>query len=247
MTVEDAEPAGTLPGAVLREAVQLHLLRHIGQTEAAYIDVEGWAGVSGEPGPPVDVLIAPPQGERRFAYVASFGCSVRPLKDEPQVAPRRAEFVLAAPQVGEADNDRRLLNFAANTVRQFAKLSHLQPVSVTPGETVAFADDPQPVFEGSALVAFAFMQPRLPAPGFDQMRLQGTQLVEFLAPVPILKEELAFGQSHGPAALHSALMAGGVTEMIDLDRSVVPGARRRRGLLRWLRGMFSGGRARRRG
>jgi hypothetical protein len=206
------------------DKVQLHLLRHLGDYQTAYSDADGWAGRSREDGPPVDVLVVPPQGERRFAYVASFGCSFRPLPAaayEERGVRRRVEFVLAAQQKGDAGADTAMLNLCANTVRQFAKLVHMNPVSVEPGETVAFSTDPKPIFPNSMQVAFAFMSPRLPANGFDSMRLANGEEVRFVAPVPVFKEELDAAKQFGATALTHALMVGGVTEMLDLKRQPV--------------------------
>jgi hypothetical protein len=131
------------------------------------------------------------------------------------------EFVLAAPQTGDAKADLSMLNLAANTVRQFAKLAHVQSVRVKPGETVQFARKPKPMFDGSKQVAFAFMAPRLPADGFGALKLQSGEKVEFVAPMPIYREELDFGRRKGPAKLANALESGGATEMLALDRKPV--------------------------
>lgn len=229
----------------LREEVQLHLARHIGPTEPAFIDHDGWNGASSEAGPPVDVLVAPPMGERRFAYVTSFGASLKPVAS-PVVdgGPLRVEFALAAPQSGDQAGDRAILNLAANTVRQFAKLVHLQPVRVDLGDTVAFSDDPKPVFEGSDQVAFVFMNPRLPADGFECLGLAGGERLRFVSPVPIYREELDAGHSRGGPILIAALLKGGVTEMLDFDRAPVvrQGPPPRASWLRRLASLFSFGR-----
>jgi hypothetical protein len=236
----------TLEGDSLRDTVQLHLLRNIGEAAAAFTDADAWSGKSKEAGPPVDVLVCPPEGERRFAYVSSFGCSMRTLQAPAYVEngrKRRTEFVMAAPQRGDEAADRQMLNMAANTVRQFAKLVHLQPITVELGETVAFSDDPTPVFENTDLVAFAFMAPRIPADGFARMTLRPDEAVDFIAPVPIRREELALARQKGPAALNRALLDGGITEMLDLARGPVPAARTpsRRGLFGWVRSLFGQG------
>jgi len=74
-------------GQELREEVHLHLARHLGEPHIAFSDQDGWAGRSREPGPSVDVLVVPPEGERRFAYVCTFGSSLkkgsRPLPCRP--------------------------------------------------------------------------------------------------------------------------------------------------------------------
>lgn len=239
----DARMAADEP---LREAVHLHLLRNIGEPVPAFTDAEAWAGSSREAGPPVDVLITPPEGERRFAYVSSFGCSLRTLQAAAYVESerkRRVEFVLAAPQPGDMAANRHMLNLAANTVRQFAKLVHLQPITVELGETVAFSDEPAPVFEDTDLVAFAFMAPRIPAGDFAHMAFRAGEPVDFIAPVPIRREELELARLKGPAALNRALLDGGITEMLDLRREPVPAARRtsRRGLFSWMRSLFRQG------
>lgn len=227
------------------DAMQLHLLRHMGPHHSAFTDQDGWAGRSTEDGPPVDVLVCPPQGERRFAYVASFGCSFRPLPAkayETRGVKRRVEFVLAAPQRGDAAADTAMLNLAANTVRQFAKLAHMNPVSCEPGESVAFQAEPKPIFPGSQQVAFAFMAPRLPADGFASMRLLNGEEVRFIAPVPVYKEELDAAREHGPTALTHALLVGGVTEMLDLKRAPVarpPAAQPKTTWRKRLLGLFS--------
>jgi hypothetical protein len=123
-----------LSGEELRDEVQLHLARHLGDPHIAFSDNDGWAGNSREPGPAVDVLVVPPEGERRFAYVCTFGSS---LKKRPgDITGGRMEFALAVPQHGDPQSDLAMLNLGANTVRQFAKLVHIQPIRVFAGETV---------------------------------------------------------------------------------------------------------------
>ena len=206
-------------GEEFREEVQLHLTRKLGEPHVAFSDQDGWAGKSKEPGPPVDVMVIPPEGERRFAYVCTYGSSLKKGGDAMAPGGRsRIEFVLATPQKGEPKADLAMLNLAANTVRQFAKLIHMQNVRVNDGETVQFAKTPKPMFENSTQVAFAFMRPRLPADGFARMRLGEGEVVDFWAPVPIYRDELEAAAVHGPAKLARGLEKAGVTEMLHLDR-----------------------------
>jgi hypothetical protein len=196
-------------GEEFREEVQLHLTRNLGEPHVAFSDQDGWAGKSKEPGPPVDVMVIPPEGERRFAYVCTYGSSLK--KGGDAMAPggkSRIEFVLATPQKGEPKADLAMLNL----------LIHMQNVRVNDGETVQFAKKPRPMFEGSKQVAFAFMRPRLPADGFARMRIGDGEVVDFWAPVPIYREELEAAAVHGPAKLAKGLEKAGVTEMLHLDR-----------------------------
>jgi hypothetical protein len=211
-----------------RDEVAMHLLRNLGEPHTAFSDQDGWAGKSKEPGPPIDVLVVPPDGERRFAYVCTMGCALKKNGDKA-----RLEFVMAAPQTGEAREDLARLNLAANTVRQFAKLVHIQPVRVTPGETVQFSANPKPMFEGSKQLGFAFAKPRLPNDGFQILKLQDGEAVSFLAPIPIYRSELQYGRAKGPQALNRALTSAGVTEMLDFNRQPV-----KRGLLGFLARLF---------
>jgi hypothetical protein len=211
-----------LTGDEFREEVELHLLRHIGEPHTAFSDQDGWAGKSREPGPPIDVLVVPPEGERRFAYVCTMGCALK--KGGDPLAPggrTRMEFALAAPQTGDANGDLAALNLAANTVRQFAKLVHMQQVRVTPGETVQFSQNPKPVFPGSKQAAFGFITPRLPHHGFETLKLHSGEKVAFLSPVPIYRSELQFGRAKGPQTFERVLTSGGITEMLDLHRQPV--------------------------
>jgi Suppressor of fused protein (SUFU) len=225
-----------LTGEEFREEVQLHLARYIGEPHVAFSDAEGWDGKSKEPGPPVDVMVVPPEGERRFAYVCTFGASLKKSGDVLGAGGKaRMEFALAAPQKGDPKADLAALNLAANTVRQFAKLVHLQGVRVTPGETVQFAKDPQPMFEGSKQSGFAFARPRLPADGFETMRLKEGEYVRFISPVPIYRIELELGRRKGPAALAKALETGGITEMLDMARRPVV----KRSLFTWIADLFN--------
>ena len=208
----------------VRDIVSAHLERHIGEPVTAYSDVDAWRGEGREPGPPVDVLVTPPEGERRFAYLSSFGACLRPLPAPAYQADgvrKRVEFVMAAIQAGEAEDRIQSLNRAGDLVRKFAKLVHTQPVTVEPGETVAFGDQPSPLFEGSDLVAFAFMEPRLPSERFGQMRLTRLDDVSFVALAPITREELELSHREGPSALSTALRQAGVTEMLDISRKTV--------------------------
>ena len=212
----------------LREDIQLHLTRKLGEPHIAFSDDAGWSGRSREPGPAVDVMVIPPEGERRFAYVCTFGSSLKKKAGDAAHGGGRMEFVLAVPQSGDARSDLKLLNLGANTVRQFAKLVHIQNIRVAPGQTVQFTKNPKPVFEGANQVGFAFMPPRLPNDGFHRLRISETDSVTFWAPVPICREELDAGSVHGAARLAAGLEHAGVTEMLHFDRPSV--ARRAHGL-----------------
>jgi hypothetical protein len=206
-----------LTGEELRDEVHLHLARHLGEPHIAFSDQDGWAGRSREPGPSVDVLVVPPEGERRFAYVCTFGSSLKKRPGDPGGG--RMEFVLAVPQRGEdAQADLGMLNLGANTVRQFAKLAHIQNIRVAAGETVQFSRNPRPILEGSRQIAFAFIEPRLPADGFSSLKLASGERVSFWAPVPIDREELAAGTHHGITRFSRGLARAGITEMLHAAR-----------------------------
>ncbi len=213
---ESALSGEELSGAEFREEVQLHLARHLGEPHIAFSDNDGWAGNSREPGPAVDVLVVPPEGERRFAYVCTFGSS---LKKRPgDITGGRMEFALAVPQYGDPQSDLAMLNLGANTVRQFAKLVHIQPIRVLAGETVQFSRNPRPILEGSKQVAFTFIEPRLPAEGFERMRLPNGETVWFWSPVPIDRDELDASARHGIIQFTRGLTKAGVTEMLHAQR-----------------------------
>jgi hypothetical protein len=200
----------------LRNEVQLHLARKLGESHIAFSDQDGWNGRSKEPGPPVDVLVVPPEGERRFAYVCTFGSSLRKRTDANPNG--RMEFAIAVPQKGDPQADLQMLNLGANTVRQFAKLVHIQNIRVRPGETVQFSRNPKPVLEGSGQIAFAFMAPRLPDDGFSRLKLDDKDSIEFWSPVPIYRDELDAGAAHGPGRLADGLRKAGITEMLHPSR-----------------------------
>ncbi|MEQ1783768.1 MAG: suppressor of fused domain protein [Hyphomonadaceae bacterium] len=223
-------------GQELREEVQLHLARHLGDPHIAFSDNDGWAGRSREPGPSVDVMVVPPEGERRFAYVCTFGSSLKKvaaatdpgltsfafaspaLATSAPASSGRMEFVLAVPQRGDARADLAMLNIGANTVRQFAKLVHIQKIRVAAGQTVQFSRNPHPILEGSKQVAFAFIAPRLPADGFARLKTAENDAITFWAPIPITREELQAGAHHGPERFNAGLLKAGVTEMLHGER-----------------------------
>ena len=224
-------------GQELREEVQLHLARHLGEPHVAFSDQDGWAGRSREPGPSVDVMVVPPEGERRFAYVCTFGSSLKKVAAaadpgltsfafaSPALATSvpatsgRMEFVLAVPQCGDARADLGMLNLGANTVRQFAKLVHIQKIRVSAGQTVQFSRNPRPILEGSRQVAFAFMPPRLPADGFARLKTSEGETISFWAPIPITRDELQAGVHHGASRFATGLLKAGVTEMLHAARA----------------------------
>ncbi len=209
----------------MRDALDLHLARNIGEFQTVFTDEDGWSGNSSEDGPPIDVLVVPPDGERKFAYVTSFGCSFAPLPSKQyseQKIVKRVEFVLAAQQNGNDEDDLKALNLAANTVRQFAKLVHINGVAVEEGETVMFSEKPQPVFEGADFCGFGFAKPLLPGVGFECMHSEegdANSYVHFVAPIPLYKEEMEISSEQGPDVLCAKLVQAGITEMIDLKRA----------------------------
>ncbi len=103
-----------------------------------------------------------------------------------------------------------------------------------------FSRNPRPILEGSKQVAFAFIEPRLPDRGFNQMRLPNGETVWFWSPVPIDRDELDASGRHGIIQFTRGLTKAGVTEMLHAQR---PSAARaayglRRPLLKLVRDWF---------
>jgi len=128
------------------------------------------------------------------------------------------EFVLAVPQCGDARADLGMLNLGANTVRQFAKLVHIQSIRVGAGQTVQFSRNPRPILEGSKQVAFAFMPPRLPADGFARLKVGESDAITFWRRSRLRGKSLQAGNHHGAQRLAAGLLKAGVTEMLHADR-----------------------------
>jgi hypothetical protein len=111
-----------------------------------------------------------------------------------------------------------LLSWLMEKIPEFAKLVHIQPIRVFAGETVQFSRNPRPILEGSKQVAFAFMEPRLPADGFKRMVLSNGEVVQFWSPVPIDRDELDASGRHGVLQFTRGLIRAGVTEMLHAQR-----------------------------
>lgn len=205
-----------------RELVWGHLARTIGEPKTAFVDANGWSGESHAAGPPIDVICIPPQGDRRFLYLCTFGSCLHPLGAPSYLKAgiaRRVEFVTAIAQTPNETANRALLEQAVRHVRSWAKRVHVAALAVESGDVGALPDDVMKIMIGEA--GACFLAPRIGAAELAELPIGPNAAISFRAPVPVHASEIKYGQMKGAKALADALERGGATEMLAAHRAPV--------------------------
>ncbi|MEI7685338.1 MAG: suppressor of fused domain protein [Planctomycetota bacterium] len=140
--------------------------------------------------PHVDVYVFEPGYDGRdFFTLITGGMSDRPMRAPADVACRRAEIVLYADRVDPQ---------AVELLRWLAHLVHDQSTWLSPGSTMTNGQPPQPIFEGSKLNCFVFLDSVVQPDAFlhDKLAIGGDP-VDLLWVVPISEKEMHLIRNKG--------------------------------------------------
>lgn len=161
--------------------------------------------------PHIDVyMFGPVEGEREFDTLVTGGMSDLPMNVPDGLPIRRVELVLYADEPRDE---------YVNLLRWLAHLVHDQRTWISPGSTMTNGDPPEPIFDGSLMDCFAFLQPLL-APDYtfsDELEIDGDP-VFLLWVVPITSSECEFLRTQGLETFYELLEQNEHSLLLEEDR-----------------------------
>jgi hypothetical protein len=201
--------AGTI-GAVSR-----HVGRYVGKVEHVFHEIVSDLVH-------VDVHLVPPQPNRPFVTLVTSGMSDKPMTLPPGCdAPEYAELLLCLPPDWPLDQTEfkdeanywpiRLLKF-------LARLPHAYDTWLGFGHTVPNGDPPEPYDASTGLCCALLLPPSLFDERFNQLARSDDKVVQFLAVVPLYREEMEFKLRYGTDELLRRFVAVGICELLDPRR-----------------------------
>lgn len=161
--------------------------------------------------PHIDVYhFEPGHDERTFHTLITGGMSDRPMQGAPKGVLRRAELVLYSDRVDPK---------AVELLRWLAHMVHDQATWLSPGSTMTNGQPPQPIFDGSVLDCFVFLDSVVQPDAFlrDKLVLDGDP-VELLWVMPITTNEMNVIREQGLDAFLDLLDANRHPHVLNVRR-----------------------------
>jgi hypothetical protein len=171
------------------ETISDHIERHVGKIETVFHEVISDLI-------DVDVHIVPAAGERDFHVLVTTGMSEAPMT-VPEGAEefRFAELVLCLPAswplTQESFNDERNY-WPIRWLKMLARMPHEYDTWLGVGHTVPNGDPPEPFSPDTKLCCWMLQPPLMFEEEFSVLQYESGNCVNFLALVPLYREEMDF-------------------------------------------------------
>lgn len=170
----------------------------------------------------LDVHVVDPTPERDYYTLVTSGMSDRPMA-VPEGAEefRYAELLICLPptwKLEQRDFKDEANFWPVRWLKMLARLPHEYDTWLAPGHTVPNGDPPRPFARNTGLCCALVADPVLFNAGFRRLYAGPEKTINFLALVPLYREEMDFKLRHGYEALAERLAEAGVTELLDVRR-----------------------------
>lgn len=202
-------------------AVATHIRQHIGEPDEVLHELIPTSSVH------IDLHIVKPTVERPFYTVVTSGMSELPLPIPEELegrVPPYMELMLCLPadwKVGERTSPR--WNWPLKWLQILAKYPHDYNTWFFVAHTIPNGDPAEPFGPGTEQCCWFIRPPENAPEAFLELQ-HGDRTILFISPTAIYASEMEFALSDGhasPVALHEALEAAGVTELVAPDRPPV--------------------------
>lgn len=173
----------------------------------------------------IDIHQVAPSEDRPYWTLITSGMSDRPMNTpEGADVPRFAELILSLPtdwpMEQSAWKDERWY-WPIRWLKVLSRLPHEYRTWLGWGHTVPNGEPAEPFADGTKFCGVVMLSPILVPEGFHRLEIDGEKTIQFLAPFPLYKEELAYKLEHGGQALVDLLAEHEVSERIDVRRKNV--------------------------
>jgi hypothetical protein len=216
-----AEPRQSTGDPQLVAAVDAHVTEHFGAPSTVWHELIS-------PYVHVDVHVVAPTAERPVFTLVTSGMSERPMSSSSGDCYAELTIVLPPtwPSVDSDDFRRSQGYWPYELLQDLAQLPHEFDTLLWSGHTVPNGDPPAPYAPDTKLCGALLVPPLIAPDGFETLRL-GERVIQFLAVIPLHRDEMQLKLDKGLDKLFDRLDEAGVTEILDPERpSVVRGRRR---------------------
>lgn len=214
----------------------------LGESSIEEIDahVTKWlGGVSGvfheivSPTVHIDVHVVPPTQDRNFTVLVTSGMSDKPM-NSPFPEARYAEVVALLPPDWKLDQgsfEDENNYWPIRQLKGIARFPHEFNTWMWATHTIPNGDPPEPYAANTGFCCILLYYPLSLPEGFHRLKINEEKEINFLALIPLYKDEMNFKLQNGIEALLDKFDAKQVTEVFDILR---PSCVKRSGL----RGLF---------
>jgi Suppressor of fused protein (SUFU) len=215
---ESAEPWHSTGDPRLVAAVDAHVTEHFGAPSTVWHELVS-------PYVHVDVHVVAPTAERPVYTLVTSGMSERPMADD-----RYAELTIVLPPTWPATDGEEFRrpegHWPYKLLQDLAQLPHEFNTTLWSGHTVPNGDPPEPYAPDTKLCGTLLTPPLIAPEGFEMLRFEERE-IQFLAVMPLHRDEMQLKLDKGLDALLDLLDEAELTEILDPERpSVVPRRRR---------------------
>jgi hypothetical protein len=216
-----AVPRPSTGDPALIAAVEDHVTQHFGAPASVWHELFS-------PYVHVDIHVVAPTSERPALTLVTSGMSEHPMRSAS--GDRYAELMMVLPPTwpttDSEDFRRPEGHWPYRLLQDLAQLPHEFNTMLWAGHTVPNGDPPAPYAPDTKLCGALLVRPLLAPDAFDVLRMPDRE-IQFLAVVPLHRDEMQLKIDKGLDALFGLLDEAEVTEAVDPGRpSVVPRRRR---------------------
>ena len=170
----------------------------------------------------LDVHWIKPTAKRPYHTLVTSGMSDRPMAT-PRGAEnyRYCELLLALPAawpISEQDFEDESNYWPVRWLKQLARFPHECDTWLFHGHTVPNGDPPEPFAGNTCFCGWILLPPRLAPGDFEQLQLDASKTIHFLAIYPLYREEMNLKLEKGVDTLIEGLEKHDVCEVLNLSR-----------------------------
>ena len=178
----------------------------------------------------IDVHRVEPTDERPWLTLVTSGMSELPMNmpGEDGLAQCYAELFITLPadwKLSEADLKDENWYWPIRWLKTLARLPHEYDTWLGPGHTVPNGDPPEPIADRTGFCCMLVLPSPTTAESFDTLTWNDRE-IDFLALVPLYREEMDLKLREGTDELVRRLAAAGITDLVNVRRKNV--AKRKR-------------------
>jgi hypothetical protein len=195
------------------EEIDSHINRWLGDVSGVFHEIVS-------PTIHVDVHLVPPSRERNFNILITSGMSDKPM-NSPFPEARYAEVVSLLPpewKLDQASFENEANYWPIRQLKGIARFPHEFNTWVWATHTIPNGDPPEPYAANTGFCCILLYYPVSLPEGFHRLKINDEKEINFLALIPIYKDEMEFKLKNGMEALLGKFDEKGVSEICDISR-----------------------------
>lgn len=205
------EPA---QGEVCLEEISDHITAHLGPVASVFHEIMSDTVH-------IDVHVVLPTEDFPYVRMVTSGMSDLPMAVEHDDTPRHLELIATLPgdwKLDQASFEDERWYWPIRLLKQLARFPHKHATWLGWGHSMPNGDPPEPYAPGTGLCGVVLLPSVTVPDGFDTLRIDADKQIQFLAIVPLYKEEMDLKLRKGTDALLEQLGKRDLSDIIDPTR-----------------------------